>query len=53
MTRLDLYWMNNDDWYYKNENGDFIIRDTAPQKAKDSFERYMRQYTAAEERGNI
>ena len=42
MRRLDLYWMKNKDWW-KFENGCTIIKDTAPQDAQESYNRYLLQ----------
>lgn len=42
MRWLDLYWMKNKDWW-KFENGCTIIKDTAPQDAQESYNRYLLQ----------
>lgn len=43
MTKLDCYWATNKNWYYINENCDFVIREDAPEEAKKSFEHYLQQ----------
>lgn len=42
MTKLDLYWESNKDWYTR-EGFEYKIKDTAPDEAKKSFERYKSQ----------
>jgi len=42
MKRLDLRWMDNEDWYtYKDGNA--VLKDTAPKEAKESYKRYLEQ----------
>lgn len=45
MTKLDLYWMTNLDWwdYADDEGTKPILTDNAPIEAKISFSRYMEQ----------
>ena len=42
MKRLDLRWMDNEDWY-TYEDGDAVLKDTAPKEARESYERYLEQ----------
>ena len=35
MRKYDTFWESNDEWSYVKD-GKFIIRDDAPQEAKDS-----------------
>lgn len=38
------YFMENDSWYYFDaERGKYVITPKAPQKAKDSYERFYKQ----------
>lgn len=43
MRELDCYWQTNKDWYHEEEEGYFVVNDDAPQKAKDSYNRYLSQ----------
>lgn len=47
MTKLDMHWLTNPDWYImvKTEDGfyDDIIRDDAPPEAQESYKRYLSQ----------
>ena len=36
-----LYWMTNPDWYDYDENENPYLTEKAPEKAKESFERYL------------
>ena len=48
MRKLDFYWMTNQDWYYRKENGACVLKDTAPKEAKESYARYLEQCKRAE-----
>ena len=42
MRKLDLYWMSDESWWtFKNDIP--VIKDDAPEEAKESFRRYIRQ----------
>lgn len=42
MTKLDTYWESNEDWYeYKGFTP--VLKDDAPEEAKESFRRYQLQ----------
>ncbi len=43
MRKLDLYWMSNDEWIYQRENGTFSLKESAPEKAKKSYQNYIEQ----------
>lgn len=43
MTRLDMFWHSNKDWYIVEKDFEFKIKEDAPQEAKESFERYLKQ----------
>lgn len=53
MTKLDFYWRSNSDWYHIDENCDFVINDNAPEKAKKSYENYLRQLEEKFESGAL
>lgn len=36
------YWCSNHDWWDYDENGNPVVLDTAPQKAKKSYQRYLK-----------
>lgn len=38
-----FYWCSNDAWWDYNEKGKAVVRDDAPQEAKDSYEYYMKR----------
>ena len=42
MTLLDLYWMENDDWYHF-EGFKAVINDDAPPEAQESYKTYLEQ----------
>lgn len=50
MRNLDLFWASNRDWYEWTENGDRVLKETAPQEAKESYARYIKQKKIAAER---
>lgn len=38
----NLYWRSNPDWWrFDRERNDYILTDKAPEKAKESFRRFM------------
>ena len=48
MTRLENYWMSNEDWVDFSKE-DVCVKDDAPEEAKRSYEKYLKQI---EEKGN-
>ena len=42
MRSTDMFWMKDPRWYYF-EGLTPVIRDDAPQEAKESFENYLKQ----------
>ena len=49
MTKLDLYWMTNPDWYDFADDGELgtpFLTEAAPPEAKESFARYLEQKKA-------
>lgn len=44
MKALDFYWMSNKEWT-RIENGQIVIKEDAPQKAQESYKRYLKQLT--------
>jgi transcription initiation factor IIF auxiliary subunit len=47
MTMRDMpYFMTNEDWYeFDFEKRIFVLTDKAPEKAKESYEEYLKQRT--------
>lgn len=43
MRKLDFYWKSNPDWYHLTENLDYVINDTAPIEAQESYANYLKQ----------
>ena len=43
MRKLEYFWASNKDWYYLTENCDFVVRDDAPDEAKESYKKYLEQ----------
>lgn len=50
MRALDLYWKTNPEWYdyaneeeYDDEFAEPYLTDKAPEEARESFNRYMKQ----------
>ena len=43
MRKLEFYWASNKEWYYLNEYCEFVIRDDAPEDAKESYKKYLEQ----------
>lgn len=42
MTTYDYwYWMSNNDWWSYDENGNPVVNENAPQKAKENYEEYL------------
>lgn len=48
MTKYDYYWKTKKEWYERKENFECVVRDDAPQEAKDSYNRYLQQKINAE-----
>lgn len=42
MKIIDLFWQSNDDWW-EIRNHMIVLKDDAPQEAKESYERYLKQ----------
>ena len=42
MRKYDMYWESNEEWYYVKD-GKFIVRDDAPEEAKESYKHYLEQ----------
>lgn len=42
MKKVDLFWMSNPAWWYV-EDLTYHIKEDAPEEAKDSFYRYLKQ----------
>ena len=51
MRKLDYFWKSNKDWYYRKENGACVLKDTAPEEAKRSYEHFLEQSREAERKG--
>lgn len=49
MRRLDLYWQSQREWYYRDKDGNVIIKDDAPEEVKKSYEHYLEQEKRHEE----
>ena len=47
MRKMGFYWKSNPDWWYRKENGVCVLKDTAPKEAKESYERYLKQWELA------
>ena len=43
MRKYDLYWQSNRDWWYINDDCTPVVKDDAPQEAKESYQRYLDQ----------
>lgn len=50
MRNFDLFWASNREWYEWTENGDRVLKETAPKEAKDSYARYLEQRKKASQR---
>ena len=50
MTKFDYYWRSNKDWYYLTKNGDFVVREDAPEEAQESYRHYLQQKKERENR---
>ena len=42
MIKLDLYWMSNLEWFTFTKKG-AVIKPDAPQKAQESYQRYLEE----------
>ena len=47
MTRLDVFWKSNEDWYEINENGFEVIKESAPPEAQESYKHYLEQVNSS------
>lgn len=43
MTKLDLYWSKNKEWYTVDDNWEYSLTPEAPKEAIDSFKHYQEQ----------
>ena len=43
MTRLDLYWMTDKEWFEVDEGFQISLTSKAPPEAVESFENYKKQ----------
>lgn len=52
MTKMDIYWRSNPEWYdYANDDeGDPYLTDKAPEEAKISFANFLKQKEENENR---
>jgi hypothetical protein len=48
--RFLSYWASNPDWWDYNEKGEAVVRDDAPQEAKDSYDYYMKRTDGGKKR---
>lgn len=47
MKKMDYYWMSNDNWWtIKNHTP--VVREDAPEEAKQSYKRYIKQNSKEE-----
>ena len=53
MTKLDYFWMTNEDWYHITDTCDFVLNDDAPEEAKKSYQNYLKELKEASERGSL
>jgi len=43
-NKESVYWKQNKDWYSESDDGkEFIIKDDAPDRAKKSFELWLKE----------
>ena len=43
MKKLDLRWVSNPDWCYRDENYVERLKPNAPKEAQDSYKHYLEQ----------
>ncbi len=43
MRKLDFYWKSNRDWWFYDKNLIPRIKNSAPQEAQESYQRYREQ----------
>ena len=43
MTKLDHYWMTNEEWFEIKDDLTYIIKPDAPKEAQESYKRYIKQ----------
>ena len=48
MKKMDYYWMSNDKWW-TIKNGVPVVREDAPDEARQSYKRYILQNSKKEE----
>ena len=54
MTKLDNFWMSNEDWIEERESGfGWKLRDDAPEEAQESYKHYLEQLKEASKRGAV
>lgn len=53
MTKLENYWQTKEEWYDLDEEGEPVIRDDAPEAAKESFKTFLKQRDDALKRGAL
>lgn len=52
MTKLDIYWMSNEEWIREADDGfGYILKEDAPEEAQESYKRFLEQVEKATERG--
>ena len=39
-----FYWRSNPDWYDFKENGEYYLKESAPDEAKESFEKHQKAF---------
>ena len=39
-----MYWMKNKEWWFVNEKGQTELTDKAPQKARETFEKWLKEF---------
>ena len=50
MTKNDIYWKTNREWWYYDENLSPVLKENAPLEAKRSYENYLKQIKEENER---
>lgn len=48
MRRLDYCWSSNPEWWYFTDDGERMIKEDAPELAKESYAHYLRQLAEAD-----
>lgn len=44
----NLFWTTNKEWYTYNNDGEMVIKESAPQEAQDSYAKYLVEIKDAE-----